>query len=59
MSADLYFAVFSTVVKMLSAMSFACSCAFGFQGDLAEVVHASEKTELTFWSAGVAKQSAQ
>ena len=44
---------------MPSAMPFACTCAPGFRVDLAEVVHANDKIELTFWSASVAKQSAQ
>ena len=44
---------------MLSAMPFACTCTPGFRGDLAEVAHASDITELTLWSASVAKQSAQ
>ena len=50
---------FQAVVKMPSAMPFACTCAPVFRGGLAEVAHANGKIELNVWTAGVATQSSQ
>ena len=50
---------FQAVVKMASAMPFACSCAHVFRGDLAEVVHANGKIDLNVWTAGVVTQSSE
>ena len=50
---------FQAVVKMPSAMPFACTCAPVFRGGLAEVVHANGKIELNVRAAGVAAQSSQ
>ena len=50
---------FQAVVKMPSAMPFACTCAPVFRGGLAEVAHANGKIESNVWTAGVATQSSQ